>query len=122
MNFSLMSLIVAAADLESESSFWNQLLGGSVMKTETHHFLQTDGLPVIVIQHVPDHVPPRWPGGAPLQMHFDLATDDVAAADKRILDGGGRRLLPTDDDDVSTQQESRVYASAAGHPFCVRSA
>jgi hypothetical protein len=120
MNVSLMSLIVAAADLESESSFWHQLLGGSVTRTETHHFLQADGFPVIVVQHVPDHVPPRWPDGAPLQMHFDLVADDVAAADKRILDGGGRRLRSTDD--VSTQQGSRVYASAAGHPFCVRSA
>jgi hypothetical protein len=122
MSFSLMSLIVAAADLESESSFWHRLLGGSTTRTETHHFLQVDGFPVIVIQHVPDHVPPRWPDGASLQMHFDLATDDVAAADKRVLDGGGRRLRPTDDVVTSTQQGSRVYASPAGHPFCVRSA
>ncbi|MFJ2906209.1 VOC family protein [Streptomyces sp. NPDC087212] len=120
MNVSLMSLVVAAADLESESSFWHQLLGGSVMRAETHHFLQAEGFPVIVVQHVPDHVPPQWPDGAPLHLHFDLATDDVAAADELILHGGGRRLRPTDD--VSTQQGARVYASAAGHPFCVRSA
>jgi hypothetical protein len=122
MSFSLMSLIVAAGDLESESSFWHRLLGGSITRTEMHHFLQVDGFPVIVIQHVPDHVPPRWPDGASLQMHFDLATDDVAAADKRVLDGGGRRLRPTDDVIASAQQGSRVYASPAGHPFCLRSA
>ncbi|GHJ40886.1 VOC family protein [Streptomyces sp. TS71-3] len=122
MNFSLTSLIVDAADLESESSFWHKLLGGSITRTATHHFLQAGGLPVIVIQHAPGHVPPQWPDGAPQQMHFDLATDDVAAADKRILDGGGRRQRPTDDVTASGRQGSRVYASPAGHPFCLRSA
>ncbi|MGW1735919.1 VOC family protein [Streptomyces sp. NBC_00121] len=120
MTFSLMSLIVDTADLESESSFWHRLLGGSITRTATHHFLQIDGFPVIVIQHAPGHVPPQWPDGASQQMHFDLATDD-AATDTRVLDAGGRRLRPTDDVVASTQQGSRVYASPAGHPFCLRS-
>jgi hypothetical protein len=122
MNFSLTSLIVDTADLESESSFWHRLLGGSITRTVTHHFLQIDGFPVIVIQHALGHVPPQWPDGASQQMHFDLATDDVGTADKRVLDAGGRRLRPTDDGVASAQQGSRVYASPAGHPFCVRSA
>lgn len=122
MTFSLTSLIVNAADLESESSFWHRLLGGSITRTATHHFLQIDGFPVIVIQHAPGHVPPQWPDGASQQMHFDLATDDAATADKRVLDADGRRLRPTDDVVASTQQGSRVYASPAGHPFCLRSA
>jgi hypothetical protein len=122
MNFSLTSLIVDAADLESESSFWHQLLGGSITKTATHHFLQTDGLPVIVIQHAPQQVSPQWPDGTSQQMHFDLATDDARAADSRVLDAGGRRLRPTNDVDASAQPGSRVYASPAGHPFCLRSA
>ncbi|MFE7794805.1 VOC family protein [Streptomyces sp. NPDC057460] len=120
MNFSLTSLIVDAADLESESSFWHRLLGGSITRTATHHFVQVDALPVIVIQHAPGHAPPQWPDGAPQQMHFDFATVDVAAADKRVLVGGGRRLRPTDEVD-SAEQGSRVYASPAGHPFCLRS-
>ena len=122
MNFSLTSLIVDAADLESESSFWHRLLGGSITRTATHHFLQIDDFPVIVIQHAPKHVPPQWPDGASQQMHFDLATDDPGTADKRVLDAGGRRLRPTDDVAASAQQGSRVYASPAGHPFCLRSA
>ncbi|XVQ89957.1 VOC family protein [Microbispora siamensis] len=122
MTFSLTSLIVDAADLESESAFWHRLLGGSITRTATHHFLQIDGFRVIVIQHAPGHVPPQWPDGASQQMHFDLATDDAATADKRVLDAGGRRLRPADDVVASTQPGSRVYASPAGHPFCVRSA
>lgn len=122
MNFSLTSLIVDAADLESESSFWHRLLGGSITRTATHSFLQIDGFPVIVIQHTPRHVPPQWPDGASPQMHFDLTTDDAGIADKRVLDAGGRRLRPADDVVASAQQGSRVYASPAGHPFCLRSA
>ncbi|GAB3457995.1 VOC family protein [Streptomonospora sediminis] len=118
MNISLTSLIVDAADLESESSFWHQLLGGSVTRTATHHFLQAEGLPVIVVQHAPGQVPPQWPDGASQQLHFDLATDDSATAETRVLAAGGRRLRPAG---AATGQGSRVYASPAGHPFCLRS-
>ncbi len=121
MTFSLTSLIVDAADLESESSFWHRLLGGSITRTATHHFLQIDGFPVIVIQRAPGHVPPQWPDGVSQQMHVDLATDDAATAAERVLDAGGRRLRPADDVVAPTQPGSRVYASPAGHPFCLRS-
>lgn len=119
MTFSLLSLIVDTADLENESSFWHHLLGGTIIRTPTHHFLQIDGLPTIAIQQAPHHTPPQWPDGAPQQMHFDLATDDLTAADQRVLDGGGRRLRPTDDTDLDSAIP-RVYASPAGHPFCLR--
>ncbi|MEU8707493.1 VOC family protein [Streptomyces sp. NPDC048565] len=121
MNFSLASLVVEAADLESEGMFWHGLLGGSITKTATHHFVQTHGLPVIVVQHSPGHEPPRWPDSPSQQMHFDLFTDDAASADARVIAAGGRRLRPTDDVDSAARQGSRVYASPAGHPFCVRS-
>ncbi|MEV0579454.1 MULTISPECIES: VOC family protein [unclassified Streptomyces] len=122
MTINLVSLSVDAADLESESSFWHHLLGGSVTRTATHHFVQADGLPVLVIQHAPGHVPPQWPDGAAQQMHVDLSTDDAAAADQRVLGGGGRRLRPTTGVVEADRPGSRVYASPAGHPFCLRSA
>ncbi|MEV0313648.1 VOC family protein [Nonomuraea fuscirosea] len=115
MTFSLTSLVVDAADLESESSFWHRLLGGTITRTAAHHFLRIDGFPVIVIQHAPGQTPPRWPGGASQQLHVDLATDDAAAADERVRAAGGTRLSPAG-------ASARVYASPAGHPFCVRPA
>nr|WP_223186941.1 VOC family protein [Streptomyces sp. CBMA29] len=114
----MTSLIVDAADPESEGSFWHRLLGGSVTRTATHHFLRSDGFPVLVIQRVPGHVMPQWPDGASQQMHFDLATDDMESADTRVLAAGGRRLRPVGD--VTDREGARVYASPAGHPFCVR--
>ncbi|MEV5501894.1 VOC family protein [Nonomuraea fuscirosea] len=94
MTFSLTSLVVDAADLESESSFWHRLLGGTITRTATHHFLRIDGFPVIVIQHAPGQAPPRWPGGASQQLHVDLASDDAAAADERVRAAAGTRLIP----------------------------
>ncbi|MEV0278775.1 VOC family protein [Streptomyces sp. NPDC050610] len=122
MNVTLTSLVADAADLESENSFWYRLLGGTITRTATHHFLQTDGLPVIVIQHAPEHAPPHWPDGDSQQMHFDLATDDMGTADERVRTAGGRRLRPANDAADPAQQGSRVYASPAGHPFCLRPA
>jgi hypothetical protein len=55
-------------------------------------------------------------------MHVDLTTDDLAAADRLTLEVGARRLELTDDVDPAAQQSGRVYASPAGHPFCLRSA
>ncbi|MGX5185389.1 VOC family protein [Streptomyces avermitilis] len=55
-------------------------------------------------------------------MHLDLTTDDLAAADRLALDAGARRLQPTDDVDPASQKGGRVYASPAGHPFCLRPA
>lgn len=114
----LASVIIDAAELELESEFWHWLLCGSVTRTPTHHFVQADGLPVFVVQLSTGHVPPGWPDGSPQQMHVDLSTDDLAAADRRVLAGGGRRLRPLDDVDAARMR--RVYASPAGHPFCLR--
>ncbi|MEV6701350.1 VOC family protein [Streptomyces sp. NPDC051453] len=122
MNFNLTALIVDSADLDSESAFWHHLLGGSLTETPTHHFLHVDGLPFIVIQDAPEHVPPQWPNGNAQQMHFDLATDDPATADQRVLAAGGRRLRPTGDIPATGGPGSRVYVSPAGHPFCIRPA
>ncbi|MFD0583717.1 hypothetical protein [Dactylosporangium darangshiense] len=57
MNINLSAVIIDAGELEAESAFWHQLLGGSIAKTPTHHFLRTDGFPAFVIQLAPGHVP-----------------------------------------------------------------
>ena len=72
MNINFSAVIIDAAGLEPESAFWHRLLGGSIAKTATHHFLRIEGFPVFVIQLAQGHVPPQWwcdgqyPSGAPL--------------------------------------------------------
>ncbi|GAA3615045.1 VOC family protein [Nonomuraea rosea] len=122
MNISLSAVIIDAAEPEAESAFWHRLLGGTIAKTATHHFLRADGFPVFVIQRAPGQVPPAWPQGDSQQMHVDLTTDDLATADRLAIEAGARRLQPTDDAGPASQKGGRVYASPAGHPFCLRSA
>jgi hypothetical protein len=122
MDITLAAVIIDAADPDPESAFWHRLLGGSIAKTATHHFLQVDGHPVFVIQRASGHIPPEWPAGTPQQIHVDLTTDDLAAADRLALEAGARRLQPTDDVDPASPEGGRIYASPAGHPFCLRSA
>lgn len=120
MKFTLTAVLLEAADLEPESAFWHQLLGGTVTRTQTHHFLRIDGFPAFVVQLAPEHLPPQWPGGRSQQMHVDLAVDDLEAADRLAVSAGARRLSPVGDVAVSPATGSRVYASPAGHPFCLR--
>lgn len=84
MPITLTSVIIDAADIEKESSFWHRLLGGSVTPTPSHHFIQAPGLPVIVVQSAPGHTAPNWPDGSSQQMHLDFGVDDLATADRKI--------------------------------------
>ena len=74
MPFTLSSVIIDAADIEPEGAFWHQMLGGSIHRTPTHHFIQVPGLPVIVVQAAPDQIAPHWPEGTSQQMHLDFAS------------------------------------------------
>ncbi|MES9606823.1 VOC family protein [Actinomadura sp. NPDC000929] len=121
MIVNLSSVVIDAAEPEPEGAFWHRLLGGSITRTPSHHFVQAPGLPVLVIQSAPGQVAPNWPDGLQ-QMHLDFTVDDLAAADRTALEAGATRLRPADDVHPETQNGSRVYASPAGHPFCLRSA
>ncbi|MFJ4126424.1 VOC family protein [[Kitasatospora] papulosa] len=120
MPITLASVIIDAADIEKESSFWHRLLGGSLTPTPTHRFVQAPGLPVVVVQSAPGHTAPNWPHGTSQQMHLDFGVDDLATADRTATDAGATRLPPTDQIPPETRTGNRIYASPAGHPFCLR--
>ncbi|MFE9344800.1 VOC family protein [Streptomyces olivaceus] len=120
MDIGLTAVVVDAGELEPESAFWHRLLGGQVTRTATHHFLRADGFPVLVIQRAAGHVRPRWPEDGTQQVHLDLTTDDLTAADDLALRAGAVRLRPAGAVEPGAEQGGRVYASPAGHPFCLR--
>ncbi|MET8404335.1 VOC family protein [Streptomyces sp900116325] len=122
MTVTLTSVIIDAAEVEPESAFWHRLLGGSITRMPSHHFIRAAGLPVLVIQSAPGHVAPSWPDGTSQQMHLDFTVDDLATADRTATEAGATRLRPIDEVHPETRTGSRVYASPAGHPFCFRSA
>jgi predicted enzyme related to lactoylglutathione lyase len=118
MAIRLAAIVLDATDLETESRFWHQLLGGELEKKERHHILRIQGSPVLAIQFAPDHRPPQWPAGQPQQIHVDLAVDDIAAAHRQAIDAGARLLTPPEDVEAA-RVGYRVFADPAGHPFCL---
>ena len=115
-------VVFDAGDIEAESAFWAGLLGGDVHRDDDWHSVVVDGEWVMGVQLAPDHSPPDWPAGPQQQqLHLDLHVDDLDAAERAALDLGARRLQrptrPADNPDGD--EVFAVYASPAGHPFCL---
>jgi len=110
-------VVFDATDLETESSFWAALVGGTVERNDGWHMIFVDSAPVLAVQHAPDHEPPHWPVGAQQQqVHHDLWVDDYASAHEEVSRLGATLLRPTSADG---RERWAVYADPAGHPFCL---
>ncbi len=110
-------VVFDAADLSAESAFWSGLLGGTVDTDDDWHTVYVDGKPRMGIQLAPDHVRPEWPDGTPQQIHLDFYVDNVKAAHEEAMSLGAKLLQPADD--LGSTEGFQVYASPAGHPFCL---
>jgi len=112
-------IVLDAADIESVSSFWAGILGGTVHRDDDDwHSVWVDGDgPALAVQLAPDHVPPEWPDGSPQQLHLDLWVEDLEAAHQEAVALGARLLQASDDLDAA--EGWQVYADPAGHPFCL---
>jgi len=114
MKISRTIVVLDAADLNTESTFWAGLLGGTVSADDDWHSVLVDGEWRLGIQLAPNHVPPDWPDGTPQQIHLDLWVDDLGAAHEEAV---SRLLKPADD--LEAAEGFQVYADPAGHPFCL---
>jgi catechol 2,3-dioxygenase-like lactoylglutathione lyase family enzyme len=109
-------VVFDASDLEAESAFWAEILGGEVQRDSDWHLVAVDGEPRVGVQFAPDHVPPVWPDGEPpQQIHLDLWVEDFAAAHDEVLRLGARVLRPAQG--ATAGDDFQVYADPAGHPF-----
>lgn len=117
-------VVFDAQDIEAESGFWAGLLGGTVHRDDDWHSVVVDGEWVLGVQYAPDHVRPEWPDGRQQQqVHLDLHVDDLDEAGARALALGARPLQPPRPpaDNPDGTEMFAVYASPAGHPFCLGS-
>lgn len=120
MNFSFRTVIVFdAKDLNSESQFWADLLGGVVLKEETwHSLIDESGSWKMGFQLNPNHLKPEWPNGnQQQQIHLDLHSNQPREMHEKIISIGGSLLQATESFDL--KEGFQVYADPAGHPFCV---
>lgn len=107
------------ADPRAEAAFWSGVLGWDVAHAEDDYAMVTapggGGAPAIGFGRVDGYTAPSWPdeGGAK-QFHFDLAVDDLAAAEASCRDLGATvpGFQPGED-------RWRVLLDPAGHPFCL---
>ena len=105
------------ADLHAESTFWADLLGGTVFADDDWHSVHVEGGPTLGFQLAPNHQPPDWPDGQPQQVHLDIYVDDIHAAHEHAIAVGARFLQAAED--FSTPDGFQVYADPSGHPFCL---
>ncbi|MFY1652853.1 VOC family protein [Solwaraspora sp. WMMB762] len=118
MKLKRRTIVFEAADIQAESTFWAELLSGSVEAKDTWHNVWVDGDWHIAVQLAPEHVSPTWPdNGWSQQVHLDFYIEDLEAAHEKVLELGGRLVKAVDDPAARTG--FRVYADPAGHPFCL---
>jgi hypothetical protein len=111
----LGAISLDCADPAPLGAFWAALLGGEIIVTR-------DDISVVKLEHVlltamrvENHVPPTWPDAAvPKQAHFDVAVDDLDAAEQRAVSLGA-----TIADRQPEPASHRILLDPAGHPFCV---
>jgi predicted enzyme related to lactoylglutathione lyase len=118
MNISQQIVVFDAADIETESTFWAGLLGGTVSRVaDDWHRVYVGDEYRLAVQLAPDHIQPDWPDGQPQQLHLDLHVDDIRAAHEEAVALGARLLQAADD--LDAEDGWQVYADPAGHPFCL---
>lgn len=109
-------------DLETESAFWANILGGEVIREDESgdqdwRAVVVDGKQKLGVQYVENHEPPQWPEGPQrTQVHLDLYVEDLDSAEAEVLAFGATALGGPTRDGTET---FRVYADPAGHPFCL---
>ncbi len=109
-------VVLDAADLTAVSTFWADLLGGTVAADDDWHTVLVDGDPRIGVQLAPNHVRPSWPDGEQQQIHLDLYVADIRSAHQEVTALGAPLLRAAD---LDAAEGFQVYADPAGHPFCL---
>jgi len=103
--------IFDAAEIEKVGSFYAELAGWEVVRSDPDRFgVRTADGQEVEFQRAPDHVAPRWPGQEhPQQFHLDLQTADPQAQAERAVGLGATRL--------ADGPSWITLADPAGHPF-----
>ena len=116
----LTAAVLGTPDPQGLARFYQRLLGWPLRDDDPDWatLRPTDGSTGLSFQLEADHVPPVWPpepGTQQMQVHLDLHVDDLDAASALAEEAGARRIGGHVDED----EEVRVFADPAGHPFCL---
>ena len=111
----LAMVTVDCADPRAEAQFWSAALGWDVAHAEDEYAMVTGGGTALGFGRVDGWTAPAWPDEDGVkQFHFDLAVDDLAAAERSLVGLGA-----TVPDAQPGGDRWRVLLDPAGHPFCL---
>jgi catechol 2,3-dioxygenase-like lactoylglutathione lyase family enzyme len=116
----LAATVLGTPDPRGLARFYQRLLGWPLRDDEPDWatLRPADGGTGLSFQLEADHVPPVWPprdGTQQMQTHLDLEVDDLDAATALAEQAGARRIGGYTD----AEEDVRVFADPAGHPFCL---
>ncbi len=114
----LSSIVLDSADAHVLADFYRRLLGWPTVDDEPEwvRLAPTDGGTGLSFQTEPQYVRPTWPtaaGEQQMQLHIDIAVDDLVTAEDLATAAGAVRAK------YQPQRNVRVYVDPAGHPFCL---
>lgn len=114
----LRAIVLDSGDNGALMDFYHRLLGPGWIREEDAEWpcIHREGLPWILFQQAPDHVPPVWPDkeGEQRQMtHLDFSVDDMKSAVAYAVSCGAT-VAPAQFSEYWT-----VLFDPAGHPFCL---
>lgn len=119
-SFHLTAAVLGTPDPRGLARFYQRILGWPIRDDEEDWatLRPADGSTGLSFQLETGHVPPVWPpvpGTQQMQVHLDIAVDDLAAADAVAIEAGARLLSSYREE----HEEVHIYADPAGHPFCL---
>ena len=113
----LAMVTIDCADPKREAEFWAAVLGWEVTYSDGDYGMVADGSQRIGFGRVEGWTAPGWPNASGTkQFHFDLAVDDLEAAEKSITELGATKPAEQPSTDWT------VLRDPDGHPFCLTKA
>jgi hypothetical protein len=115
---SLRSVVFDCPDAPALASFYAALLDGELDISDPNwcEVHAKDLSFNLAFQLAEPYTPPKWPAGAPQQLHLDLTVTDLGAACLRAAELGAVALTGRVEEPGCIWV---VHADPAGHPFCL---
>ena len=113
----LAMVTLDTADPAASAAFWSGMLGWDVTYSEGDYAMLTGPSNALGFGRIEGYIAPEWPNeNGSKQFHFDLAVDDLDAAQEAAVELGATVADP------QPGETWRVLLDPSGHPFCLTKA
>jgi predicted enzyme related to lactoylglutathione lyase len=114
----LVGIVLDSPSAQELSAFYRRLLGWTARTDESGWvtLVSPDGGAGLSFQSEPNYRRPVWPAGPDdpqMQVHLDIAVDDLEEAARHATEAGAVQA------GFQPQDHVRVFLDPAGHPFCL---